>query len=69
MNLLTQNSKMKKTSLKNNAKIFNFSIPAYKTKSGKVTCRPAAPGVSSFDGDAGQHFFKFLLGFGYFHLQ
>ena len=38
MNLLTQNSKMKKTSLKNNAKIFNFSIPAYKTKSGKVTC-------------------------------
>ena len=38
MNLLTQNSKMKKTSLKNNAKIFNFSIPAYKTKSGRVTC-------------------------------
>ena len=38
MNLLTQNSKMKKTSIKNNAKIFNFSIPAYKTKSGKVTC-------------------------------
>ena len=26
MNLLTQNSKMKKTSLKNNAKIFNFSV-------------------------------------------
>ena len=42
MNLLTQNSKMKKTSLKNNAKIFNFSIPAYKTKSGKVTCPFAA---------------------------
>ena len=38
MNLLTQNAKMKKTSLENNAKIFNFSIPAYKTKSGKVTC-------------------------------
>ena len=38
MNLLTQNSKMKKTSLKNNTKIFNFSIPAYKTKSGKITC-------------------------------
>jgi DNA repair photolyase len=33
---------MKKTSLKNNAKIFNFSIPAYKTKSGKVTCPFAA---------------------------
>ena len=42
MNLLTQNSKMKKTSLKNNAKIFNFSIPAYKTKSGKITCPFAA---------------------------
>jgi len=38
MNLLTQNAKMKKTSKENNAKIFNFSIPAYKTKSGKVTC-------------------------------
>ena len=38
MNLLTQNAKMKKTSLENNAKIFNFSIPAYKTKSGKLTC-------------------------------
>ena len=42
MNLLTQNSKMKKTSIKNNTKIFNFSIPAYKTKSGKVTCPFAA---------------------------
>jgi len=38
MNLLTQNAKMKKTSKENKAKIFNFSIPAYKTKSGKVTC-------------------------------
>ena len=38
MNLLTQNSKMKKTSKENKTKIFNFSIPAYKTKSGKVTC-------------------------------
>jgi len=38
MNLLTQNAKMKKTSKENNAKIFNFSIPAYKTKDGKVTC-------------------------------
>ena len=38
MNLLTQNAKMKKTSLKNNSKIYNFSIPAYKTKSGKLTC-------------------------------
>ncbi len=38
MNLLTQNAKMKKTSKENKAKIFNFSIPAYKTKSGRVTC-------------------------------
>tara|TARA_B100000519_G_C14221740_1_gene427920 strand:+ start:96 stop:701 length:606 start_codon:yes stop_codon:yes gene_type:complete len=38
MNLLTQNAKMKKTSSENNTKIFNFSIPAYKTKGGKITC-------------------------------
>ena len=38
MNLLTQNAKMKKTSKENKTKIFNFSIPAYKTKQGKVTC-------------------------------
>lgn len=38
MNLLTQNAKLKKTSKLNNTKIFNFSIPAYKTKSGKLTC-------------------------------
>jgi len=42
MNLLTQNAKMKKTSKENKAKILNFSIPAYKTKSGKVTCPFAA---------------------------
>ena len=38
MNLLTQNAKLKKTSKLNNTKIFNFSIPAYKTKGGKITC-------------------------------
>jgi len=38
MNLLTQNSKLKKTSKELGLKIFNFSIPAYKTKSGKITC-------------------------------
>ena len=38
MNLLTQNAKLKKTSKLNKTKIFNFSIPAYKTKSGKITC-------------------------------
>ena len=38
MNLLTQNAKLKKTSIENKAKILNFSIPAYKTKNGKITC-------------------------------
>ena len=38
MNLLTQNSKLKKTSTINNARIFNFSIPAYKSKTGKIIC-------------------------------
>ena len=47
MNLLTQNSKMKKTSIKNNMRIFNFSIPAYKTKAGKSTC-PFAGGCQKY---------------------
>tara|TARA_R100001594_G_scaffold89698_2_gene124143 strand:- start:395 stop:1000 length:606 start_codon:yes stop_codon:yes gene_type:complete len=38
MNLLTQNSKIKKTSKHFNKRVFNFSIPAYKTKKGKITC-------------------------------
>lgn len=38
MNLLTQNSKIKKTSQKFNVRLFNFGIPAYKTQSGKLTC-------------------------------
>ena len=38
MNLLTQNTKLKKTSTINNARIFNFSIPAYKSKTGKIIC-------------------------------
>ena len=42
INLLTQNSKMKHTSKENGVKIMNFSIPAYKTKSGKITCPFAA---------------------------
>ena len=36
--LLTQNSKLKKTSLKTGKRVFNFGIPAYQTKSGKRTC-------------------------------
>ena len=38
MNLLTQNSKIKKTSKHFGVKLFNFSIPAYKSKDGMVTC-------------------------------
>ena len=38
MNLLTQNSKIKKTAEHFNVRLFNFSIPAYKSKDGMVTC-------------------------------
>ena len=47
MNLLTQNAKMKKTSKENKSKILNFSIPAFKTKSGKTTC-PFAGGCQKY---------------------
>lgn len=38
MNLLTQNTKIKKTSKLLNVRLFNFGIPAYKSASGKLTC-------------------------------
>ena len=38
MKLLTQNSKLKKTSIENNARVLNFSLPAYKTMTGKTVC-------------------------------
>ncbi len=38
MNLLTQNSKLKKTSKNLGLRVFNFGIPAYKSASGKLTC-------------------------------
>ena len=38
MNLLTQNSKLKKTSKELGVLVFNFGIPAYKSASGKLTC-------------------------------
>ena len=38
MNLLTQNSKLKKTSKVLGLKVFNFGIPAYKSITGKLTC-------------------------------
>ena len=38
MNLLTQNSKLKRTSKELGLRVFNFGIPAYKSASGKLTC-------------------------------
>lgn len=38
LNLLTQNTKIKDTSNALGVKVFNFSIPAYKSETGKVTC-------------------------------
>lgn len=38
MNLLTQNKKLKNTSLMNRARILNFSLPAYKTQNNKMVC-------------------------------
>jgi hypothetical protein len=38
MNLLTQNTKIKETGNYLKKKVFNFSIPAYKSETGKVTC-------------------------------
>ena len=38
MNLLTQNSKIKKTGKHFGVRLFNFSIPAYKSQNGMVTC-------------------------------
>lgn len=36
--LLTQNSKLKKTSKALGLRVFNFGIPAYKSITGKITC-------------------------------
>lgn len=38
MNLLTQNSKLKKTSKEVGKRVFNFGITAFKSASGKITC-------------------------------
>ena len=38
MLLTNSNAKLKKSSKINNAKIYAFDIPAYKTKTGKITC-------------------------------
>lgn len=38
MNLLTQNTKLKRTSKELGIRVFNFGIPAYKSVSGKLTC-------------------------------
>jgi hypothetical protein len=47
MKLLTQNTKLKKTSKAMNLRVFNFGIPAYKSASGKLTC-PFADACVSF---------------------
>ena len=41
MELLTQNSKLKKTSKHFDKRVFNFGLPAYKSNTGKVVCRMA----------------------------
>jgi hypothetical protein len=41
-NLLTQNSKLKKTSKEMGLRVFNFGIPAYKSASGKMICGMAS---------------------------
>ena len=46
MNLLTQNSKLKKTSKALGLRVFNFGIPAYKSASGKLTCPMAGECVA-----------------------
>ena len=38
MKLLTQNAKLKKTSVENNMRVLNFSLPAYKTITGQTVC-------------------------------
>jgi hypothetical protein len=38
ISLLTQNSKLKKTSQELGLRVFNFGLPAYKSASGKLTC-------------------------------
>ena len=38
MNLLTQNSKIKKTGEHFGVRLFNWTLPAYKSKSGQVIC-------------------------------
>jgi len=38
MKLLTQNAKLKKTSIENKMRVMNFSLPAYKTITGKTVC-------------------------------
>ena len=38
MKLLTQNAKLKKTSIENKMRVMNFSLPAYKTITGQTVC-------------------------------
>jgi hypothetical protein len=46
-NILSQNSKLKKTSKEMGVRVFNFGIPAFKSVTGKTTC-PFAGGCAKF---------------------
>ena len=43
MRLLSQNTKLKRTSKIEGERVLNFSIPAYKSATGKITCPYAGP--------------------------
>jgi hypothetical protein len=53
-NLITQNSKMKKSS-KKKIRVVNFGIPAYKSEDGSLICTGAADCISGCFGDQGAY--------------
>lgn len=58
MELLTQNTKLKKTSKELNKRVFNFGITAYKTSTGKVVCPFAGICVNYCYADKGAYKWK-----------
>jgi len=55
MNLLTQNSKLKRTSKELGVRVFNFGKPAYKSASGKLTCPMAKKCINFCDAKKGAY--------------
>ena len=53
-NLITQNSKMKKSS-KKKIRVVNFGIPAYKSEDGSLICTGAAACIKGCFGDQGAY--------------